>query len=119
MTVLPIGSIGAHLTAIEAPSQAGGATEAPGLAEGQTPSSGVEAAGRENTFAGALGQALNSLESSQAAGETASAQVATGTTSDPEGAVVKAMDAELEMQLASQIRTKATEAVQTIFQTQV
>jgi flagellar hook-basal body complex protein FliE len=82
-------------------------------------SPGATGASGEGSFSGALGQALNALEGSQAAGESAASQVATGTTSNPEGAVVKVMDAELEMQLASQVRSKATEALQTIFQTQV
>lgn len=87
-------------------------------AAGAESSGGGESATGEG-FAGALGKALNALESSQASGETAAAQVATGTSSDPEAAVVSVSNAELEMQLASQVRTKATEALNSIFQTQV
>jgi len=95
---------------------AGGAES---VGAGEAAGGGGEAAGGEGGFAGALGKALDSLERSQATAETASAQVATGQSSDPEAAVVSVSNAELEMQLASQMRTKATEALNTIFQTQV
>ena len=49
----------------------------------------------------------------------AAGPLATGTVSDPEAAVATVEDAALEMQLAAQIRAKATEAAQTIFNTQV
>ena len=51
--------------------------------------------------------------------DSASQALATGTVKDPESAVVTVEDAQLAMELAAQIRTKATEAAQTIFQTQV
>jgi flagellar hook-basal body complex protein FliE len=110
MSIAPIGGLG--------PVQIGSLgteTQAAGTGEAQAPG----AASGEGSFAGTLGKALESLEGSQASAESAAAQVATGTTSNPEGAVVKTMNAQLEMQLASQIRSKATEALQTVFQTQV
>jgi flagellar hook-basal body complex protein FliE len=75
--------------------------------------------GEESNFGGALTNAISSLESSQRTADAASQGLATGTVADPESAVVSVQDAQLEMQLAAQIRTKATEAAQTIFQTQV
>ena len=45
--------------------------------------------------------------------------LATGQASDPTAVVMAVERAQLAMQLASQIRTKAVEAAQTIFQTQV
>ncbi len=79
---------------------------------------GVEGAGTPN-FGSALTDAISSLEQGQQSAASASQALATGKVSDPEAAVTTVEDAALEMQLASQIRTKATEAVQTIFQTQV
>jgi len=79
---------------------------------------GVEGAGAPN-FGGALTDAISSLEEGQQSAAAASQALATGKVSDPEAAVTTVEDAALEMQLASQIRTKATEAAQTIFQTQV
>ena len=70
-------------------------------------------------FGDALTQAISQLESSQQSAGAAAQALATGSTSDPEAAVVTVADAQLAMQLASQLRTKGTEALQQIFQTQV
>lgn len=119
MSIAPISGLGSlQLGSLQSPSAAegpGGVQAQASLAEAPL---GVSAGG-EGGFSGALGKALESLEGTQAAAETAAAQVATGTSSDPEGAVVKVADAELSMQMASQLRTKSTEALQSIFQTQV
>jgi flagellar hook-basal body complex protein FliE len=106
----PVGGIGGgfHIAPLTspAPAEAGGA-EAAGTGGGQ------------GGFAGALGKAISSLEASQNAGEAAAKGVATGTTSNPEAAVVAVQNAQLEMQFASQMRAKATEALQSIFATQI
>jgi flagellar hook-basal body complex protein FliE len=83
--------------------------------------SGAEApgAGGEGGFGSELSNAISSLEQTQNNASNASQALATGTVSDPESAVVTVEEAQLAMQLASQIRTKATEAAQQIFQTQV
>ena len=88
--------------------------------------SGVEGAtgvgsstGAEGGFSSALTNAISSLDQSQQSASTAAQGLATGSVSDPESAVVTVEEAQLAMQLASQIRTKATEAAQQIFQTQV
>lgn len=95
---------------------------------GQTAgTSGIEGAGGvEGTggsggsgFGSELTNAISSLEESQQSAASASQALATGKVSDPEAAVTTVEDASLEMQLAAQIRTKAAEAAQTIFQTQV
>jgi flagellar hook-basal body complex protein FliE len=120
--VSPAAGLPSATTAAEAlPAEGASGVESAGGVESASgaESRGGESVGGEGSFAGALGKALNSLESSQATAETAASQVATGTSSDPEGAVVNVSNAELEMQLASQMRTKATEALNTIFQTQV
>jgi flagellar hook-basal body complex protein FliE len=84
--------------------------------EAATASGGVEGAGG---FGEALTGAVSSLEQTQSSADGAARALATGTVSDPESAVVTVEDAQLAMQLAGQIRTKATEAAQQIFQTQV
>jgi len=122
--IAPIGSLASPQGLLTEPVSQGAGTQEVAASTGasEAPATGSPssvATSGEGSFSNALGQALNSLESSQAAGETAAAQVATGKTSNPEGAVVKVMNAELEMQLASQIRSKASEALETIFQTQV
>ena len=64
-------------------------------------------------------EAISSLEQTQDSANSAAQALATGNVSDPESAVVTVEDAQMAMDLASQIRTKATEAAQSIFQTQV
>ena len=88
--------------------------------------SGIEGAtgvgsstGAEGGFSSALTNAISSLDQSQQSASAAAQGLATGSVSDPESAVVTVEEAQLAMQLASQIRTKATEAAQQIFQTQV
>ena len=71
------------------------------------------------SFGGALTGAINSLEQTQANATTASQQLATGQLTDPTQAITAVENASLAMDLASQIRTKLVDAVNTIFQTQV
>jgi flagellar hook-basal body complex protein FliE len=93
-----------------------GATE--GVAQGAQSSGGTAPAGGES-FGSELTEAISSLEKTQDSGSSASQALATGTVADPESAVVTVEDAQMAMELAAQIRTKATEAAQSIFQTQV
>jgi flagellar hook-basal body complex protein FliE len=79
----------------------------------------VGAGGEAGSFGGELTEAISSLEKTQDSASSASQALATGTVSDPESAVVTVEDAQMAMELAAQIRTKATEATQSIFNTQV
>jgi flagellar hook-basal body complex protein FliE len=90
-----------------------------GLAHGSQAPAVTGAGGESSSFGGELTEAISSLEKTQDSASSASQALATGTTSDPEGAVVTVEDAQLAMELAGQLRTKATEAVQNIFSTQV
>lgn len=92
--------------------------EGTGAVEGTSEAAGAGASG-SGGFGEALSNAISSLDQSQQSASSASQALATGSVSDPESAVVTVEEAQLAMQLASQIRTKATEAVQQIFQTQV
>jgi flagellar hook-basal body complex protein FliE len=70
--------------------------------------------------AGAAGSGFGKMLSGLQATQTDAAQdLATGKATDPTAVVMAVERAQLSMQMASQIRTKAVEAVQTIFQTQV
>jgi flagellar hook-basal body complex protein FliE len=82
-----------------------GATEAP-------PTEGVG-------FGDLLGKSLESLAVSQQEAADAAQALATGQAEDPTAVVMAVERAQLAMQLASQIRTKAVEAAQDIFHTQV
>jgi flagellar hook-basal body complex protein FliE len=70
-------------------------------------------------FGAMIGQSLQSLQATQDQAAQASTDLATGKATDPTAVVMAVERAQLAMQLASQIRTKAVEAAQTIFQTQV
>jgi flagellar hook-basal body complex protein FliE len=70
-------------------------------------------------FGDLLGNALESLTASQTEAAEAAQALATGQAEDPTAVVMAVERAQLSMQLASQIRTKAVEAAQDIFHTQV
>jgi flagellar hook-basal body complex protein FliE len=70
-------------------------------------------------FGTMLGQSLQSLQATQDQAAQASTDLATGAATDPTAVVMAVERAQLAMQLASQIRNKAVEAAQTLFQTQV
>jgi flagellar hook-basal body complex protein FliE len=77
------------------------------------------ATGTESGFGDLLGKSLQSLAASQQEASEAATALATGEASDPTAVVMAVERAQLAMQLASQIRTKAVEAAQDIFHTQV
>jgi flagellar hook-basal body complex protein FliE len=70
-------------------------------------------------FGAMIGQSLQSLQATQDQASQASADLAAGKATDPTAVVMAVERAQLAMQLASQVRTKAVEAAQSIFQTQV
>lgn len=70
-------------------------------------------------FGDMLGGAIQSLGKTQDEAASASQALATGQASDPTSVVMAVERAQLAMQLAGQIRTKAVEAAQEIFHTQV
>jgi flagellar hook-basal body complex protein FliE len=106
----PVAGLGGELSA----------GQAEGLAHGaQTTGGSAAASGESGSFGGELTEAISSLEQTQDSASSASQALAAGTVSDPESAVVTVADAQLAMELAAQIRTKATEAAQSIFNTQV
>ncbi|MGD1055934.1 MAG: flagellar hook-basal body complex protein FliE [Solirubrobacteraceae bacterium] len=89
------------------------------LAHSSQAGAGVSAGGEAGSFGGELTEAISSLEKTQDSASSASQALATGTVSDPESAIVTVEDAQMAMELASQLRNKATEATTSIFNTQV
>lgn len=75
--------------------------------------------GGEDDFGSALTDAINSFEQTQTSASTASEQLATGQTTDPTQAITAVENASLEMDLASQVSTKLTGDLTTVFQTQL
>jgi flagellar hook-basal body complex protein FliE len=67
----------------------------------------------------AFGDILQSLSGTQQEAADAARALATGEAEDPTAVVMAVERAQLAMQLASQIRTKAVEAAQDILHTQV
>lgn len=130
MTIVPVASISSTgltgLASLGSPAGTG-ATGAAGSAQGteaalgtlESPQGVGEAQPAGSSFGSALTEAISSLENTQRTADAASQSLAAGTAKDPESAVTTVEDAALEMQLAAQLRSKATEAAQTIFQTQV
>jgi flagellar hook-basal body complex protein FliE len=80
--------------------------------------SGVQQSGGQS-FGGALTQAIQGLSNEQTQAAGAAQSLAAGTATDPSSVVMAVERAQLSMQLASQIRTKAVEAESDIFHTQV
>jgi len=112
------GALGSSETGTQGLSGTEGLGGAEGIGAGESIGGGAAGTG-SGGFGEALTSAIGSLEKTQNNASAASQALATGTVSDPESAVVTVEEAQLAMQLASQIRTKATEAVTQIFQTQV
>jgi flagellar hook-basal body complex protein FliE len=108
----PLGPAEWSVQPIVPPTAAGQATTDPNAVTGATGSG-------SGGFGGALANAISSLEQGQTTASTAAQQLATGQATDPTQAVMAVENASLQMQLASQIRTKLDEAATTIFQTQV
>lgn len=80
---------------------------------------GAESSSGGGSFASALGDQLNALQKTQSAAAEAGRSLADGTATDPTAAIVAVERAQLSMQLASQLRTKGVEAVQSLLHTQV
>ncbi len=70
-------------------------------------------------FGSMLSNSISSLAETQTQAADAAQALATGQATDPTAVVMAVERAQLAMQLASQIRTKAVEAAQDIFHTQV
>ncbi len=86
---------------------------------GQDPSSVGAATNGDGSFGGALTGAISSLEQTQTNATSTAQQLATGQLTDPTQAITSVENASMAMDLASQIRTKLVDAVNTVFQTQV
>jgi flagellar hook-basal body complex protein FliE len=81
--------------------------------------SGTQGATSGASFGSLLGQSIQSLQNTQDQAASAANALATGQASDPSSVVMAVERAQLAMQLASQVRTKAVEAAQDIFHTTV
>jgi flagellar hook-basal body complex protein FliE len=80
---------------------------------------GVAPSGGGSGFGSMLTDQLDKLEGVQNDAAKASQDLATGQATDPEAVVMAVERARLSMQLASTLRSKAVEAVNDVFHTQV
>jgi flagellar hook-basal body complex protein FliE len=86
--------------------------------EGVTPTA-PESGGGSGGFGDMLTHQIGALEKLQTDAAEGARSLAAGTATDPAEVVMSVERARLSMQLASQIRTKAVDAIQDIFHTQV
>jgi flagellar hook-basal body complex protein FliE len=70
-------------------------------------------------FGGMLTNAISNLDATQQQAAEASRTLVDGSATDPTAVVMGVERAQLAMQLASQVRNKATEAFQDVFHTQI
>ena len=116
MTLPPVAALGAEwqIPGIGAPS-APGAADAIGGGGGVD---GVAPAGGAG-FGDVLAKQIGNLTDLQEGAASASQSLANGTATDVSSVVTAVEKAQLAMQLAGQIRTKGSEAVNDIFHTQI
>jgi len=107
MTLPPVAALGAEwqIPGIGAPS-------GPTAPEGVAPAGG-------SSFGNVLTQQIGNLTDLQESAASASQSLANGTATDVSSVVTAVEKAQLAMQLAGQIRTKGSEAVNDIFHTQI
>lgn len=106
-------------TIAAAPPVSGAEWSMPVIDSPSAPSAANDPAGEASGFGSALTSALGGLTRSQQDAAGASQALASGTATDPTSVVLAVERAQLTMQLATQIRTKAVESIQDIFHTQV
>jgi flagellar hook-basal body complex protein FliE len=81
--------------------------------------SDVAAPAGSDSFGGVLAQQVGKLTDLQESAATASQSLANGTATDVSSVVTAVEKAQLAMQLAGQIRTRGSEAINDIFHTQI
>jgi flagellar hook-basal body complex protein FliE len=90
------------------------------LGDGGIPAApGAPGAAGGSDFGGMLADQIGALEKTQTAAAKGARELAAGTATDPTAVVMAVERARLTMQLASTLRTKAVDAIQDIFHTQV
>jgi flagellar hook-basal body complex protein FliE len=117
MTLPPVAALGAEwqIPGLTSPPQAPtgpSATDAVGGIDGVAPSGG-------SSFGNVLTQQIGNLTDLQESAASASQSLANGTATDVSSVVTAVEKAQLAMQLAGQIRTKGSEAINDIFHTQI
>lgn len=116
---LPISPISSQATQWAIP-KAGGSEWSVGKVGGPEKAGGAaEAVDPAGGFGGMLSNAIDGLQKTQEAASTQATQLATGQTQDLSSVVTAVQEAQLSMELATQVRSKAVEAYTEIFHTQI
>ncbi|HEY0278146.1 MAG TPA: flagellar hook-basal body complex protein FliE [Solirubrobacterales bacterium] len=119
---LPISPISSQATQWAVPKAGGGEWSVGKVGGPQGPEkSGAAAAATDPAggFGGMLSNAIDGLQKTQEAASTQATQLATGQTQDLSSVVTAVQEAQLSMELATQVRSKAVEAYTEIFHTQI
>jgi flagellar hook-basal body complex protein FliE len=117
MTLPPVAALGAEwqIPGIGAPT---GPTAPDAIGGGVDGIDGVAPSGG-SSFGNVLTQQIGNLTDLQESAASASQSLANGTATDVSSVVTAVEKAQLAMQLAGQIRTKGSEAINDIFHTQI
>lgn len=118
MTLLPIAGLGAEWQ-IPGVGSVGGVGGVDPATDPATALGGPAGTGPSGSFGDVLTQQISNLSNLQDSAATASQSLADGTATDVSSVVTAVEKAQLAMQLAGQIRTKGSEAVNDIFHTQI
>lgn len=117
---LPVAAVGTPALAEWAvPRPSGGEWSVGAAAPAEEAAKSSAVADPTGGFGSMLGDAIGNLEQTQAVAAEQSQALATGETQDITSVVTAVQEASLSMQLAAQVRDKATEAYSEIFHTQV
>jgi flagellar hook-basal body complex protein FliE len=116
---LPISPISSQATQWAVPKAGGGEWSVGKVGGPEKSGAGAAAADPAGGFGGMLSNAIDGLQKTQEAASTQATQLATGQTQDLSSVVTAVQEAQLSMELATQVRSKAVEAYTEIFHTQI
>jgi flagellar hook-basal body complex protein FliE len=116
---LPISPISSQATQWAVPKAGGGEWSVGKVGGPEKSGAAAAAADPAGGFGGMLSNAIDGLQKTQEAASTQATQLATGQTQDLSSVVTAVQEAQLSMELATQVRSKAVEAYTEIFHTQI
>lgn len=116
---IPVSSIASAAGQIAAPKAPGTEWSVGQIGNEPAARSAAGASDPAGGFGSMLTDAIGDLEKTQEAAAAQSQELATGQTQDLSSVVTAVQEAQLSMQLASQVRNKAVEAYTEIFHTQI
>jgi flagellar hook-basal body complex protein FliE len=116
---LPISPISSPVSQMAVPKAGGGEWSVGKIGGAEKSGAAAGAADPAGGFGGMLSNAIDGLQKTQEAASTQATQLATGQTQDLSSVVTAVQEAQLSMELATQVRSKAVEAYTEIFHTQI